>query len=485
MFDWFRLRQALEEKLRQPGREAQLEYYLFLLSSVGEGRSKVRAGKLKGEDTQALEDAIDAYVRLQEYAERKYIERRAALSAAKAMREGLFSEQEMAAAAPLYAESRAAILPSRLKPGFVAPPIPHDLKQAVEQAGLIWYGLDVNKIAAGLPAFPAPSGVLFPPRNNPAPQIKDREGTRGFYKQGAEGYLAWQEFAPEGFPPQPNRGTTYSKSEVSSLNSYLSDYWKPEVQLRRLADAVDQYLRLHLARGRYQSVMQKYANNELEYSPAYFAYPRYNDIYGFEPAGQTPEYVAAAVNKHAKDLATRYAYLVSLLQPGLLDDYHGHPELIDQQYEALDKLPYAYRIKEKVLEGYISKYHRVKLKPGAAEEKAEDLVNRGTIKVSEAMRLIAQSNTDAASREEVYRKKQDQGYKLLYSTLKGYAKPPRLQTLLDACPALRAKIVANSILLYYKAPGDFDLDLTLLFNHDGNQTALMEKLWDAAQMYGK
>ena len=481
MYDKFRIKQALEEKLRQPGREELLAYYLSLLSAANGGGSKVRVSKLKGEDTQALEAAIDAYVRLQEYAERRYVGRSAANSAAKAMRVGLFTEQEMAAAAPLYAKSRAAILPSKLKPGFVAPAVPHDLKQAVEQAGLIWYGLDVNKIAADLPAFPAPSGVLFPPRNNPAPQIKDREGTRGFYKQGAEGYLAWQEFAPEGFPPQPNRGTTYSKSEVSSLNSYLSDYWKPEVQLRRLADAVDQYLRLHLARGRYQGVMQKYANNALEYSPAYFAQDRYNDIYGFDPVGQTPEYVAVAVNKHAEDLATRYAYLVSLLQPGLLDDYRGHPELIDQQYETLDKLPYAYRIKEKVLEGYISNYNRVKLKPGAAEEKAEDLVNRGTIKVSEAMRLIVQSDADAAAREEVYQKKQDQGYKLLYSTLKGYAKPPRLQTLLDACPQLQREMWSNSIRLYYKAPGD--VDLTLLLYHDGNQTSLMEKLWKIAQTY--
>ena len=483
MFDWFRLRQALEEKLRQPGREAQLEYYLFLLSSVGEGRSKVRAGKLKGEDTQALEDALAAYARLEEYAERKYIERRAALSAAKAMREGLFSEQEIAEAAPLYAKGRGSILPSKLKPGFVSPAVPHDLKQAVEQAGLIWYGFDVNKIAAGLPAFPAPSGVLFPPRNNPVPLVKDKEGTRGFYGRGAQEYLAWQEFAPEGFPPQPNRGTTYSKSEGSSIVSYLSALWKPEIQLRRFADAVDQYLRLHLPGRRYPNIMQQYSNQPLGYSPAYFAVERYNDIYGFEPAGQTPEYVAAAVNKHAKDLATRYAYLVSLLQPGLLDDYHGHPELIDQQYETLDKLPYAYRIKEKVLEGYISNYNRVKLKPDAAGEKAEDLVNRGTIKVSEAMRLIAQSNTDAAAREEVYRKKQDQGYRLLYSTLKGYAKPPRLQTLLDACPTLEPEMRSNSIRLYYKAPGD--VDLTLLLYHDGNQTTLMEKLWNAAQKYGK
>ncbi len=63
MFDWFRVRRALEEKLRQPGREALLEYYLFLLSASDGGKSKVRAGKLKGEDTQALEDALEVYVR--------------------------------------------------------------------------------------------------------------------------------------------------------------------------------------------------------------------------------------------------------------------------------------------------------------------------------------------------------------------------------------------------------------------------------------
>ena len=171
---------------------------------------------------------------------------------------------------------------------------------------------------------------------------------------------------------------------------------------------------------------------------------------------------------------------MSLLQPGLLDDYTGHPELIDRQYETIKNIPYGFGIRRKLLYFYLpGRYYKIKLDGRSREENAEDLVERDNLKISEALTLIARADKARAAEQEVYNRKQNQGLRLVYATLRGYAKPPRLQTLLDAHPALKPEMRQGSIRLYYRAPGD--TDLTTLLYHDGNQTSLMEKLWQDAQ----
>jgi len=393
----------------------------------------------------------------------------------------LFTPDEMKEGAELYAKTRASITAGRAKPGYTPPPVPVDLQDAVEQAGMGWYGLDPEDIANRLPPFPKATGVSFPKeRRNPVPLIKGEKGPIYYYGgSSAAMALAWQEFAPEGFPPQPNRGSTYSKAESDGIESYVANLWPPEIQFRRFAKAVDQYLKAHLPERQYGRTVGDYAGREVDYSPAYFARSRYYNDKIMSPAGKGPEYVATEVRKRADELAERYTYLVALLQPGLLEDYTGHPELIDRQYEIIKNTPYAHGIRRRLLDFYLPGYSKIKLKDHWREEKADYLVEMDKLKISEALTLIAQADKARAAEQEAYDRKKSQGLRLVYSTLRKYDKPPRLQTLLDAHPALKSEVRQGSIRFYYKAPGD--TDLTLLLYHDGNQTALMEKLWQEAQ----
>lgn len=393
----------------------------------------------------------------------------------------LFTPDEMKAGAELYAKTRASITTKRGKPGYTPPFVPADLQDVVERAGLDWYGLDPEVIANRLPAFPQAAGIRFlqRERSNPVPLRKGEKGPDIYYGgSNAAMALAWQEFAPEGFPPQPNRGSTYSKAEERGIVWYVDRLWPPEIQLRRFAKAVDQYLKAHLPGLQYNRTVGTYRGQEIDYAPSYFARGQ-DDPPKFNPAGQDPENVASVVNAHANKLAETYTYLVSLLQPGLLDDYTGHPELIDRQYETIKNTPYAFRIGRRLLDFYLGRYHKIKLDGRSREENAEDLVERDNLKISEALTLIARADKARAAEQEVYNRKQNQGLRLVYATLRGYAKPPRLQTLLDAHPALKPEMRQGSIRLYYRAPGD--TDLTMLLYHDGNQTSLMEKLWQDAQ----